>query len=188
MKGKTLTIIIIVAIIAILGIASVSSYNNLVNLQETVSQSKGDIDTSLQRRIDLIPNLVQTVKAYAKHEEEVFTSVANARSALIGAGNLQESAQANAQMSSALSRLLAISESYPELKANQNFIDLQTQLEGTENRINVARTKYNETARIFNAKIRKFPSVIFANMMGLEKADYFEAQEGADKAPTVNFD
>ncbi len=180
-------IIIIVAVVAVIAIAVVGSYNGLVSSQETISQYQADIQTNLQRRADLVPNLVETVKGYAKHEEEVYTEIADARAAMMGAGNMTEAANADAAMTSALSRLLAVAESYPELKANQNFLDLQTQLEGTENRISVARTKYNSAVKDFNERIRKFPTVIIANIFGFDKADYFEAAPGAETVPSVNF-
>lgn len=188
MKKSLIWIIAVVAVILILVIACVSTYNGLVRSEETVDQYKGDIQTQLQRRIDLVPNLVETVKGYAAHEEEVFTAISDARAAMMSAGTMEESAEANSAMDSALSRLLAISEAYPELKANENFLDLQTQLEGTENRISVARKNYNEAVGDFNTDIRKFPAVIIANMMGLEKAEYFEASDAAQLAPSVSFD
>lgn len=184
--GLIVAIVIIAIVIGVVG-SAIGSYNSLVNADENVKKAYSDIHTDLQRRNDLIPNLVETVKQYASHEEEVFTAISDARSKLIGAGNnVEDLAEANAQMSSALSRLLAISEAYPELKANQNFLDLQTQLEGTENRIAVARTKYNDSAKVLNSKIRKFPSSIFAGMFGFEKADYFEAEAGAENVPDVS--
>ena len=143
------------------------------------------IDVQLQRRHDLIPNLVATVKEYAAHEEEVFASVAEARSKLAGAASISEMAEADAELSSALSRLLAIAEAYPELKANQNFINLQDELAGTENRIATARRDYNQTARSYNTSIRRFPTNIIAGMFGFESVDYFEASEAGRETPDV---
>lgn len=169
--------------------SSVSTYNNLVGASERVEKSRSDIQADLQRRSDLIPNLVATVKGFASHEEEILTEIARARSRLIDAGgNMQEAAAADTELTSALSRLLVVVENYPELKANQNFLDLQTQLEGTENRIKVARLKYNEEAAAYNAMLRRFPGNIIAGMGGFERAQYFEASSGAQAVPQVNFE
>lgn len=188
-RFKTGTVVLIALVLVILvGIGSaVGSYNGLVQADEGVKTAYSNIQTDLQRRNDLIPNLVETVKGYAKHEEDIYTAIANARAAMMSAGNVEDTAKANGELSSALSRLLALSEAYPQLKANENFINLQTQLEGTENRIAVARTKYNETAKAFNTKIRSFPTSIFAGMFGFDKAEYFEAAAGAEKVPNVKF-
>lgn len=165
-------------------------YNRIQTLDEQVNQFKGQIEVQLQRRSDLIPNLVETVKGVAAQEQEVFIAVADARSRLSGAiqtGDLGEMATANQGMTSALGRLLAISEAYPELRSSQNFRDLQVQLEGTENRLATARTDYNNAVRAYNAYIRRFPQVLTAKAVGAQAREYFEAEEGAREAPRVNF-
>ncbi len=188
-KHRTgIIIICVVALVIIIGFASsIGIYNGLVGTQENVHTAYSYIQTDLQRRNDLVPNLVATVQGYAKHEETVFADIANARAALVSAGNAQQAATANDQLSSALSRLLVIAEAYPDLKANQNFIDLQTQLEGTENRIAVARTKYNDAVRSYNQSIRTFPGSVIAGMYGFKEEPYFEASANAQQAPTVSF-
>lgn len=189
MKKKTVVILSIAAIIVVVLISSiVSSYNSIVTMETEVETKQSEIGTQLQRRSDLIPNLVSTVKGYAAHEEEVYTAIADARSKLAGANNVEEMSEADSELSSAISRLLVVVENYPELKANENFIALQDQLEGTENRIAVARNDYNESAKEYNTKIRKFPTNIIAGMFGFEKVDYFEAEKGAEKAPEVSFE
>lgn len=187
MKKGTIAIVVVVAILLILVFSVVGKYNQLVTLNENVEASLSQIDNQLQRRNDLIPNLVETVKGYASHEEEIFTSIADARARLIGGGSMEDMAQASDELSGSLSRLLAISESYPELKANENFINLSTELAGTENRIAVARRDYNNTAREYNTLIRRFPTVIIANMFGFERYDYFEASQGAAEVLGVQF-
>jgi LemA protein len=163
-------------------------YNSLVNAEESADEAYANIETNLQRRADLIPNLVETVKGFAAQETEIFTEVANARSRLIGAkGSPAEAAAANDGMSSALSRLLAISERYPDLKSNANFMALQDELAGTENRINVARTRYNEAVASYNKTIRRFPSSLFASMFGFERKQLFEAEASAKEVPKVKF-
>lgn len=193
-KKKTLWIVI--AVVAILVIWSVRIYNGLVSKEEGVNAQWGNVETVYQRRADLIPNLVATVKGYADFEQETLTQViearANATSVNIDPSNLtpENLAQfqaAQGELSSALSRLLVTVERYPELKANQNFLELQAQLEGTENRISVERRKYNEIARDFNAAIRRIPTKFFAGMAGMEQRGYFEAAEGADATPQVVF-
>lgn len=172
------------------------NYNDLVEEQEEVNQAWSEVENQYQRRMDLIPNLVNTVKGYAAHEEntltEVITARSNASSITIQADDLNEENFARFQaaqdeLSRGLGRLMAVAESYPDLKANQNFRDLQAQLEGTENRIAVARRNYNEEAADYNAEIRKFPTLIYAGWFGFEKKPYFQAATGADKAPTVQF-
>ncbi len=183
-------LIVLLAVLAVVGLFAgliVGSYNGLVDKQATLDEQNAAIQTQLQRRMDLIPNLVSTVKGYAAHEEEVYTAIADARSALAGANSVAEQAQANSALDSALSRLLVVVENYPELKANQNFIQLQDELAGTENRISRAREEYNAAAKAYNSKIRRFPSNLIAAMFGFEKADYFEASQGAQNAPVVEF-
>jgi LemA protein len=167
-------------------------YNKLQELDESVNRAKAQIQTQLQRRADLIPNLVETVKGFAAQETEVFTAVADARARLAGAaqsGNLNEMAEANAAMQAPLGRLLAISEAYPELRSSANFTQLQDQLEGTENRVAVARTDYNAAVEQFNAMIRRFPTNLTAKMFGLGTArEYYEATAAnAEDAPKVQF-
>ena len=184
MKSGLKVLLAIGAVILILVISITSSYNNLVARSENVESAWSLIDVQLQRRYDLIPNLVATVKEYAAHEKEVFASVAEARS-IGGAGSVSEIAEADAELRGALSRLLAIAEAYPELKANENFINLQDELAGTENRIATARRDYNEAARSLNTTIRRFPTNIIAGMFGFESADYFEASEASRETPDV---
>lgn len=179
--------IIIIVLIALAGIAGVSSYNSLVSSQEAVNQSFSNIDSMLQRRMDLIPNLVNTVKGYTEHENEVITAVADARSKLAGADTVEEKAESDASLSSALSRLLMVVENYPDLKADSQFTALTDELAGTENRIAQARNEYNEKVKVYNSSIKKFPKVIFANIMGFDEAEYFAAGENAKEAPKVNF-
>ncbi len=192
-KHKTIVIIAVLAIIAMWGI---SAYNGLVSMDEGVQTKWADVETQYQRRADLIPNLVNTVKGYAAHESETLTAVVEARakatSVIIDPTNMTTEQIANFQkaqdgVTSALGRLLVTVEKYPELKASENFRELQTQLEGTENRISVARRDYNEAARKYNTTLRSFPKNILAGMFGFEKKAYFEAQEGSEQAPTVQF-
>lgn len=185
---KSLTVGIIVAVIVIALIGSiVGSYNNLVKLRENVTSAQSVVETQLQRRADLIPNLVNTVKGYASHEEDVFTAVADARTALSGAKTVDELNSAQSQLDSAVSRLLAIAESYPDLKANENFINLQDELAGTENRISVARQDYNNAAKEYNTKIQSFPASIIAGLFHFEKVDYFTATAETATVPAVDF-
>lgn len=191
-KGLIITIVVIV-LVAIWGI---SSYNGLVSMDENVSNSWANVETQYQRRSDLIPNLVNTVKGYAKHESETLESVMAARSQAtqvkLDPSNctpqqLAAYQKAQGDVTTALGKLLAITENYPDLKANQNFLELQSQLEGTENRINVARKDFNDTAKKYNTSLRRFPRNIIASMFGFEKRNYFEAEAGAEKAPKVEF-
>jgi LemA protein len=173
-----------------------SGYNNLVTLNEQVNREWANVENVYQRRADLIPNLVNTVKGYAAHEQETFTRVVEARAdatrITIDPSNMTEEdlrrfQAAQGEINSALSRLIAIAENYPDLKANQNFLDLQSQLEGTENRIAVERRKFNETSTTYNSEIRKFPTVLFAGMLGFKFRPYFESASGAAEAPVVEF-
>lgn len=185
-KSLTVGIIVAVIVIALIG-GIVGSYNNLVKLRENVTSAQSVVETQLQRRADLIPNLVNTVKGYASHEEDVFTAVADARTALSGAKTVDELNSAQSQLDSAVSRLLAIAESYPDLKANENFINLQDELAGTENRISVARQDYNDAAKEYNTKIQSFPASIIAGLFHFEKVDYFTATAEAATVPAVDF-
>ena len=184
MKKSTIILIIVLVVIAMPILTAISSYNGLVSGRESVNSASSQIDNQLQRRNDLIPNLVNTVKGYASHEKEIFENIANARASLMGATSMKDKSAADAQLTAGLGRLLAIAENYPTLKADGSFIRLQDELAGTENRIAVARKDYNDSARLYNTKIAKFPTVIFANMFGFQKFEYFEAAEGAKEVPT----
>lgn len=194
MKNKTLWIVL--GVVAVIAIWIAGAYNGLVSKDERVSEAWANVETVYQRRADLIPNLVNTVKGYAQHEQETLQAVTEARTkstsinidpSTATPAEMEAWMKAQGEVGSALGRLIAIAESYPELKANQNFMELQKQLEGTENRISTERRKYNEEVRGYNAKIRRFPTNIVANMFGFEKRVMFEAQEGAEAAPTVEF-
>jgi LemA protein len=164
-----------------------STYNSLVALDENVKTAWSEVENQLQRRYDLIPNLVETVKGYAKQEREVFIKVTEARSRVAQAGTVEDKIKANNELTGALSRLLLVVERYPELKSNQNFMRLQDELAGTENRIAVARRRYNEAVRAFNVKIRSFPANIIARQFGFTRAPLFEAPEESRAAPKVDF-
>lgn len=175
-----------IAILLIIGVR-----NSIVTTAEAVDKAAATIETQLQRRNDLIPNIVATAKGYASHEKEVFTQIAEARSQLAGAiesGKFEEMATADSELSQQLTRLMAIVESYPDLKANQTFIALQDELAGTENRINYARNQYNKAVAEYNKKIKMFPTSIFAKILGYEEREYFKATAGAENAPVVSFD
>lgn len=196
MKKSTITLLIIVAVLAFIGLRLVSIYNGLVTLDEETNGKWAQVESAYQRRADLIPNLVNTVKGYAEFEQETLTGVIEARSKATGvtvnADNLTPEAIANfqaaqGQLSGALSRLLVSVERYPELKANQNFLALQSQLEGTENRIKIERDRFNESIKSYNSTIRKFPKNLIASSFGFEKKGYFEADSGSEKAPEVSF-
>ena len=196
MKSMKKSTIIIIVVIALLAIWGVTGYNGLVTMDENVSGQWSNVETQYQRRADLIPNLVNTVKGYATHEKETLEGVVEARSkatqikvdaADLTPEKLAEYQKAQGAVTSALGKLLAITENYPDLKANQNFLELQAQLEGTENRISVARTNFNNAAKNFNTAIRRFPKNILAGLFGFEKRAYFEAAEGAEQAPQVQF-
>lgn len=193
---KLLPWIVFLGIIAIIALWAVNVYNGLVEQQESVENAWAQVENQYQRRADLVPNLVATVKGYASHEQETLEGVINARAKatqitidLTNATPEQLAAYQAAQgeLSQALGRLLAVAENYPDLKANENFRDLQAQLEGTENRITTARQVFNDEARQYNTNIRRFPKNIIAGMFGFEKKPYFEAEEGANKAPKVEF-
>jgi LemA protein len=180
-------IVIVVIFVLIIGL-SISNYNSLVNKQVEVETQESNIDTQLQRRADLIPNLVKTVKSFAKHEEDVFKEVTEAREKLMAAGTMSEKAEANAEVDSALGKLIAIAESYPELKSDSVYTRLMDELAGTENRISYSRQEYNNSVSSYNKAIKAFPGAIFAAMFGFEKADFFEVAEGSDTVPEVDLD
>jgi LemA protein len=185
-RGAKIAIVIgVLALVLYLLLAS--PYNRLVSLEEKVEKARADIEVQLNRRLDLIPNLVETVKGYASHERETLQSVTEARQQVVKAEGLPAKLAANQQLTGALTRLLAVVERYPDLKASQNFRMLQDQLEGTENRISVARTRYNEAVRAYNTAIRSFPTLIIAKLLGFDPREPFQAPEGADQAPKVKF-
>ncbi len=163
------------------------TYNGLVRMDEGVKAAWAQVENQLQRRYDLIPNYVETVKGYARHEKDVFVKVTEARSRVAGAAKIGDKIQANNQLSSALGRLLVVVERYPELKANTNFIRLQDELAGTENRIAVERRRYNESVRAYNVRIRSFPTNFIAGMFGFEKGTFFEVPKERQEAPKVKF-
>lgn len=185
MKKGLIIAIAIIAIVAIVGGACASNYNSLAIAREEVSSAEATIDTYLQRRADLIPNIVASVKSYANHESEVYSNIANARQKLVNANSVAEKAQANEALTSALQGLNIVVENYPELKADATYISLMDELEGSENRIATARKDYNDVVKAYNSKIIKFPANIFAGVFGFEKAEYFEASEGAETTPDV---
>jgi LemA protein len=186
-KFFLIVVIIIVVLVVIPLLYLKGAYNSLVSLDEEVKTAWAQVENQLQRRYDLIPNLVETVKGYAAHEKELFVKVTEARSMVGGAGSVPDKIAANNSLSSALSRLLVVVERYPELKANTNFIRLQDELAGTENRIAVERRRYNETVRVYNTTIRRFPKNIIAGIFGFERATLFEVPEERQEAPKVSF-
>jgi LemA protein len=177
----------IVLVVLISGGSCIGRYNSFVTTNEQIDASWAQVENVLQRRADLIPNLVTTVKGFAEQEREIFTEVANARSRLLGAGSPAEAAAANAGLTSVLGRLLAISEAYPALRSNENFMRLQDELAGSENRIAVERRRYNEAVRAYNTQILQFPNSMIAGVFNFEAREYFEADEGAAEVPTVEF-
>jgi LemA protein len=196
MKTSRIVLIVVAVVLVIFIFKGCKGYNNLVSLREQVNRDWSNVENVYQRRADLIPNLVATVKGYATHEQETFTKVTEARSkatsVTIDASNMTEEDMkrfqaAQGEVSSALSRLLAVAEAYPDLKANQNFLELQSQLEGTENRIAVERRKFNETATSYNTEIKRFPTVLFAGAFGFKERPYFASEAGSQVAPKVQF-
>lgn len=185
-KGMVIFLVVAALVVGFLGY-TVSTYNKLVTMNEDVKSAFSQVDNQLQRRSDLIPNLVETVKGYASQEKEIFLGVSEARAKLAGSKTVGEKAEADAQLGGALSRLLAIVENYPQLKSDVNFRQLSDELAGTENRIAVARKDYNEQANVFNKIQKQFPTVIIASMLNFDAAEYFEAKEDAKDAPKVNF-
>ncbi len=188
MKKALIIIGIVILILVVTPLMIVKgNYNNFVGLQEGVDAQWANIETVLQRRFDLIPNLVNTVKGFAEHEKEVFTEVTRLRSQWAAVGTPDEKVGVANQMQGAMGRLMLVAENYPQLKSNQNFLALQDELSGTENRISVERRRYNGSVRQFNTAIRKFPGVLIANLFGFEKRDAFEAAPEAATVPTVEF-
>ena len=195
-KGCLIAIVAVVTVAVLIGVWAVSRYNSFVTKEEGVTSAWSQVENVYQRRADLIPNLVETVKGYATHEQNTLEGVIAARARAtqitvnpddLNAETLQKFQEAQGQLGAALSRLMAVAENYPDLKANQNFLQLQAQLEGTENRIAVERKKFNETTREYNMSVRKFPGNIIAMMFGFDTKPYFEAAEGAEQAPVVDF-
>ncbi len=187
---------ILIAVLAVLALWVIGGYNGLVSTQEELNKSWANVENQYQRRADLIPNLVETVKGYAGHERETFEAVVNARSkatqmsvdpANLTPEKLQEFQAAQGELSNALGRLLLLREAYPELKANENFMELQAQLEGTENRISVAREEFNRSVQSYNTTVRRFPKNVIASLFGFDVKPTFEAEKGAEKAPEVKF-
>jgi LemA protein len=188
MKAALIIIVILVVAALAMGSQFVSVRNDLVTQREAVNSAWSQVDVVLQRRADLIPNLVETVKGFASHETEVFKNIADARAALISGRTPQEKIQANDQLTGALSRLLVVAENYPQLRSNENFLRLQDELAGTENRIAVERRKYNETLQKYNTSIQVFPNNIVAGISGFQRNDaYFKTEPGARTAPSVKF-
>lgn len=191
MKKTGLIILGVIAILFVMLISTfIGTFNNLQTMDENINAKWAQVENQLKRRNDLIPNLVSTVKGYASHEKEVFSNIAEARSKLGGAinkDNMKDIQQSNNELNSALSRLLLVVERYPELKADKQFINLQDELAGTENRISVARMDYNQSVQTLNSRIRLFPTSIVANIIGIKARDYFEVDEAEKKVPEVKF-
>ncbi|MBN1363413.1 MAG: LemA family protein [Syntrophaceae bacterium] len=191
MDSKKKTLIIVLAVVAVLIIVFyrffAGNYNKFVGLDQAVKSSWAQVENQLQRRFDLIPNLVETVKGYAKQEKDVMVEVTNARAKVGGATTVPDKIAANNELSGALSRLLLVVEKYPDLKSNQNFMHLQDELAGTENRIAVERMRYNEAVKIYNQTIKSFPANLLAGMFGFKEGTFFEAPKGAKEAPKVQF-
>lgn len=196
MKRGYVVLIVIVAVVLVLFFWVKGMYNSMVRMDEGVSSAWAQVENVYQRRADLVPNLVATVKGYVEHESSTLEAVVNARAkatqmtvdpSSLSEAEIAQFTAAQDELGAAIGRLLVSVERYPDLKANQNFLELQAQLEGTENRITVERQKFNEAARSYNVTIRKFPNNIFAGMFGFEKKGYFEASEGAEQAPVVSF-
>jgi LemA protein len=187
LSGGIIALLVLGGIILVLVITGAGQYNSIVTLEEEVNAQWAQVENQLQRRSDLIPNLVNTVKGYAGHESSVLTAVTEARARVGSASSPEAKMTAEGELSGALSRLLVVVENYPDLKANQNFLDLQAQLEGTENRIAQERRRYNETVMRYNQRIRKVPGVFFAGLMGAKQKKQFEAEAGARIAPDVRF-
>lgn len=186
-KTLVYVLVTVTVILAIIGFTLVGSYNGLVSMKEGVGSSFAQIQTASQRRADLIPGLVETVKGYAAHEKGTFTEITNARSQVNQATNPQDLAKADEQLNQSLGKLMVVVENYPDLKANENFLSLQDEIAGSENRIAVERKTYNDQVRAYNTKVKRFPTNIIAGMFNFESAVYFEADEGADKAPVIDF-
>lgn len=188
MKKGFIILGVILLVLVVLATPVITRYNSLVSLEEAVDASWAQVENQLQRRADLIPNLVQTVQGYASHEQEVFSDIAEARSRLLAAGTAEATIEANQGLESALGRLLALSENYPQLKADASFIHLQDELAGTENRIAVERMRYNESVQDWNVTIKQFPTVLIARLFSKEARLFFESAPQAAEVPQVEFD
>lgn len=186
-KNKMPVWIVVLLLIAILAFICIASYNGMVGKQEKVESASADIDTQLQRRADLIPNLVNSVKGYMEHESSIITAITESRKKLVSAETMEEKAEANDALTQALGNFNVIVENYPDLKANTTFVQLQDELAGTENRIATSRRDYNEAVRDYNQTIKRFPGRLFASLFGFEPADYFTAKEGSEDAPDIQF-
>ena len=187
MSKKTTIIVAVVAVIAVIALMVISGYNSLVSKEESVDTAYSNVSVMLERRADLIPNLVNTVKGYMEHETEVIENITTARENLLGAKNIDEQMEANDQLTASLDALMVVVENYPDLKASENFIQLSDELAGTENRISTARKDYNDEVKSYNTAIKKFPTNILASMFGFEQKEYFEDKESATEVPEVEF-
>ena len=187
MKGFGIALAVIAVLVLVVGGFFFTTYNSLVSQDEAIKQAWKEVENQMQRRYDLIPNLVNTVKGYASHEKEIFENIAAARAKMAGAQTVQDKMSASNDLGTALGRLLVVVENYPNLKANETFIQLMDELAGTENRMAVARGRYNQLVQAYNAKIRRVPTNMVAGMFGFQAQPYFEVQEAAKEAPKVNF-
>lgn len=188
MKKSSVVLICVIVVIGIIAIAMIGGYNGLVSKQENVEGTLSDLDVMLQRRADLIPNLVSTVKGYTSHETEIISKITEARTKLVNASSVEEKSNANDELTNSLKALMVVVENYPDLKSSQNFTQLSDELAGTENRIAVARRDYNNAVKTFNTDIKRFPNNILAGMFGFEQAKYFEANESSAEVPNVSFE
>lgn len=189
MKKNSILIIIGVLIVLVIGtiLFGINTNNNFVTLQEEVNSRFSDVDVALQRRADLIPNLVSAIKGYMEHEEKIISDITTARENLVNAKDITEKDSANSELTRSLNALMVVVENYPDLKANENFINLQDELAGTENRIAIARRDYNDAAKRYNIKVKKFPTNIIASMFNFERVEYFSAEEGKTDVPIIDF-
>ena len=187
MKKGLSVLLIIVVIVGIIAVAIMGKYNSIVTLSEKVDNQYANVDTQLERRADLIPNLVNTVKGYMTHEEKIISNITTARENLLKANTIEEQGKANDELTNAINALMVVVENYPDLKASQNFINLQDELAGTENRISVARKDYNDAVKEYNTEIKKFPSNVIAGMFNFDKKAYFEVSDNKKEVPEVEF-
>lgn len=188
MKKSNIGLICVIAVIVIIAIMMISGYNGMVSKKENVESALSDLDVMLQRRADLIPNLVNTVKGYTSHENKIVNKVIEARTKLVNASSIEEKSNANDELTNSLNSLMVVAENYPDLKASQNFIQLSDELAGTENRIAVARKDYNNVAKVFNTTIKKFPNNLLVSIFGFNQVEYFKADESSAEVPNVSFE